>query len=353
MSNQSKQSGDYILVTGGAGYIGSHTVLELLNLGRNVVVVDDLSNSSEEALRRVEKLTQKKVTFHKFDICDAQKLSKLFETYKISSVIHFAGYKAVGESVHKPLKYYQNNLLSTLVLIKQMELHGVKNLIFSSSATVYGKPEKIPIDESAKTGSTSPYGRTKWFIEHILRDYCVANKNFNAVLLRYFNPVGAHSSGLIGEDPNGIPNNLMPYVSQVAVGKLPFVRVFGSDYNTPDGTGVRDYLHVVDLANGHVAALDKCQASSTAIGCVEYNLGTGKGYSVLEMVKSMGKAAGKEIPYKLVERRAGDVAEVIADPSKAKNELGWVAKLGLDDMCKDMWKWQSMNPNGFKSGSKL
>lgn len=334
-----------VLVTGGAGYIGSHTVLELLNENHNVIVVDNLSNSSEEALRRVEKITGKPPVFYEEDLLNKQAIDQIFEAHKIDSVIHFAGYKAVGESVEQPLKYYENNITSTLILCELMKKHGVKDIVFSSSATVYGDPHEVPITEDFPLSATNPYGRTKLFIEYILKDLHVADNSWNIALLRYFNPVGAHKSGLIGEDPNDIPNNLMPYISQVAVGKLKQLSVFGDDYPTPDGTGVRDYIHVVDLAIGHLKALEKLASNP---GLVVYNLGTGKGSSVLDMVKAFEKASGKEVPYKIAPRRPGDIAACYADPSKAENELGWTAKRGIEEMCEDTWRWQSHNPNGYK-----
>lgn len=334
-----------VLVTGGAGYIGSHTVLELLNEGHQVIVVDNLSNSSEEALKRVKDITGKQLTFYKEDLLNKNALDKIFSDHEIDSVIHFAGYKAVGESVEKPLMYYDNNITSTLYLCELMKKHGVKSIVFSSSATVYGDPHEVPITEDFPLSATNPYGRTKLFIEYILKDLHVADESWNIALLRYFNPVGAHKSGLIGEDPNDIPNNLMPFVSQVAVGKLEQLSVFGDDYPTPDGTGVRDYIHVVDLAIGHLKALEKLTSDP---GLVIYNLGTGKGTSVLEMVKAFEKASGKEVPYKITPRRPGDIAACYADPSKAEDELGWTAERGIEEMCRDAWKWQSENPNGYK-----
>lgn len=333
-----------ILVTGGAGYIGSHTVLELLEQGKEVVVVDNLSNSSQESLKRVESITGKSVSFYEIDIIDKKALNKVFESHNIESVIHFAGYKAVGESVQKPMMYYQNNLDSTLVLCEVMSAHGVKNLVFSSSATVYGDPESVPITEKSPLSATNPYGRTKLFIEYILKDLHVSDPSWNIALLRYFNPVGAHKSGLIGEDPNDIPNNLMPYVSQVAVGKLKQLSVFGDDYSTPDGTGVRDYIHVVDLALGHLKAIEKLSSNP---GLVIYNLGTGKGTSVLDMIKAFEKASGKKVDYKIAPRRSGDIATCYADPAKAESDLGWTAKRGIQEMCEDGWKWQSENSNGY------
>lgn len=333
-----------ILVTGGAGYIGSHTVLELLELGNEVIVVDNLSNSSKESLNRVESITGKSPIFYEQDLLDKVALEKVFSSHNIDSVIHFAGYKAVGESVQKPMMYYQNNLDSTLILCEVMKKFDVKNLVFSSSATVYGDPESVPITEESSLSATNPYGRTKLFIEYILKDLYTSDDSWNIALLRYFNPVGAHKSGLIGEDPNDIPNNLMPYVSQVAVGKLKQLSVFGDDYPTPDGTGVRDYIHVVDLALGHLKAIDKLRS---APGLVIYNLGTGKGTSVLDMIKAFEHASGKKVEYKIGPRRSGDIATCYADPAKAEKELGWKAERGIEEMCVDAWKWQSENPNGY------
>lgn len=334
-----------ILVTGGAGFIGSHTCVELLEAGYDVVVLDNLCNSSEKSLERVEKITGKKVTFYKADILDRDALNKVFDAEKIDAVIHFAGLKAVGESVQKPLEYYQNNISGTLVLTDVMRNHGVKNIIFSSSATVYGNPEFIPITEECPKGTcTNPYGWTKSMLEQILTDIQKADKEWNVILLRYFNPIGAHKSGLMGENPNGIPNNLMPYITQVAVGKLKELGVFGNDYDTPDGTGVRDYIHVVDLAIGHVKALKKIEENA---GLCVYNLGTGVGYSVLDIVKNFEEATGVKIPYQIKERRAGDIATCYSDATKAKEELGWVAERGIKEMCEDSWRWQSNNPNGY------
>ena len=334
-----------VLVTGGAGFIGSHTCVELLESGFDVVVCDNLSNASEEALKRVEKITGKTVKFYKTDIRDREGLDTIFEKENIDSVIHFAGLKAVGESVEKPLLYYDNNIHGTLVLCEAMKKVGCKSIVFSSSATVYGDPHTVPIKEDFPLHATNPYGRTKLMIEEILQDLCVSDPEWKVILLRYFNPIGAHESGLIGEDPKGIPNNLVPYVAQVAIGKHEFVRVFGNDYNTPDGTGVRDYIHVVDLAKGHVCALHKIEASDP--GVLIYNLGTGIGYSVLDVVKAYGKACGKELPYKILDRRPGDIATCYADPAKAKAELGWEAQFGIERMCADSWKWQSTNPEGY------
>ncbi len=337
-----------ILVSGGAGYIGSHTCVELIEAGYDIVVVDNLSNSSEESLRRVEKITGKKIPFVKADLCDVAATEALFNDYPdIDAVIHFAGLKAVGESVHKPLEYYSNNLISTLVLLNAMRAHGVKNFVFSSSATVYGDPASVPIREDFPTGgTTNPYGTTKLFLERVLMDYCAADYTLNVALLRYFNPIGAHESGLIGEDPNGIPNNLVPYIAQVAVGKLEKLHVYGDDYPTADGTGVRDYIHVVDLAKGHVAALKKLQTNCGLFVC---NLGTGNGYSVMDVLHAYEKACGKELPYVVDPRRSGDIAECFADPKKALIEMGWKAELGIEEMCASSWKWQSTNPNGYKS----
>ena len=335
-----------ILVTGGAGFIGSHTCVEMLNAGYEVIVVDNLCNASEEAIRRVEKITGKNVTFYKADIRDKEALDQIFDKESVECVIHFAGLKAVGESVAKPLEYYQNNIAGTLTLCDVMRNHNVKNIIFSSSATVYGDPAFIPITEECPKGTcTNPYGWTKSMMEQIMTDVQKANPDMNVILLRYFNPVGAHESGRIGEDPKGIPNNLMPYISQVAVGKLEKLGVFGDDYDTPDGTGVRDYIHVVDLAKGHVKAINYIFSNP---GLDVINLGTGVGYSVLDMVKAFGKACGKEIPYEIKPRRAGDIAMCYADPAKAARVLGWKAEKGLDEMCADTWRWQSQNPNGYE-----
>ena len=335
-----------ILITGGAGYIGSHTALELLNEGYDVVVFDNLSNSSQESLRRVEELTGKQVCFYEGDVQDEDALRAMFKEQKIDAVIHCAALKAVGESVQKPLEYYQNNISGTLTLLKVMREVGVKNIVFSSSATVYGSPEEMPITEACPKGQcTNPYGWTKSMMEQIMSDVQKADASWNVILLRYFNPVGAHKSGRIGEDPKGIPNNLMPYISQVAVGKLEKLGVFGNDYDTPDGTGVRDYIHVVDLAIGHVKAINYI---FTDPGLDVINLGTGQGYSVLDMVKAFSRACGKEIPYEIKPRREGDIAMCYADPSKAARVLGWKAERGLDEMCEDTWRWQSQNPNGYE-----
>ena len=335
-----------ILITGGAGYIGSHTALELLNEGYDVVVFDNLSNSSQESLRRVEELTGKQVCFYEGDVQDEKALTDMFKEQRIDAVIHCAALKAVGESVQKPLEYYQNNISGTLTLLKVMREVGVKNIVFSSSATVYGSPEEMPITEACPKGQcTNPYGWTKSMMEQIMSDVQKADPSWNVILLRYFNPVGAHKSGRIGEDPKGIPNNLMPYISQVAVGKLEKLGVFGNDYDTPDGTGVRDYIHVVDLAIGHVKAINYI---FTDPGLDVINLGTGQGYSVLDMVKAFSKACGKEIPYEIKPRREGDIAMCYADPSKAAKVLGWKAERGLDEMCEDTWRWQSQNPGGYE-----
>lgn len=335
-----------ILVTGGAGYIGSHTCVELLNAGYEVVVIDNLDNSSRESLVRVEKITGKSVKFYLGDIADRELLDQIFNENKISSCIHFAGLKAVGESVEKPLEYYQNNISGTLILVEMMRKHEVKNMIFSSSATVYGNPAEIPITENCPKGTcTNPYGWTKSMLEQIFMDLQVSDPTWNIILLRYFNPIGAHQSGLIGEDPNGIPNNLMPYVTQVAAGKLEELGVFGNDYDTPDGTGVRDYIHVVDLAKGHVKALEKMDEDC---GLEIYNLGTGNGYSVLDIVHSFEKANGIKIPYQIKPRRAGDIATCYCDPTKAEKELGWKATYTIEEMCRDAWNWQKKNPDGLK-----
>ena len=333
-----------ILVTGGAGYIGSHTVIELLNKGHAVTVVDNLSNSKEESLRRVQEIAGRKVAFHKVDLLDRAALAAVFAGTRVDAVIHFAGLKAVGESVAKPLEYYHNNITGTLILLEVMRLHGVKSLVFSSSATVYGVPKSVPLREDAPLSATNPYGQTKLMLEQILRDLAVAEPEWGIALLRYFNPVGSHASGRIGEDPNGIPNNLMPYVAQVAVGKLSKLRIYGSDYPTRDGTGVRDYIHVVDLALGHLAALDYLAQKPSLIAV---NLGTGRGYSVLEMVRAFEKASGKKVSYELTARRPGDVAECYADPALALQLLGWKAERGVNEMCTDQWRWQSQNPKGY------
>ncbi len=335
-----------ILVTGGAGFIGSHTCVELLEAGYEVVVVDNLYNASRKSMDRIEQITGKKPVFYEADILDREALNKIFEKEQIDSVIHFAGLKAVGESVAKPIEYYYNNIAGTLVLCDVMRNHNVKNIVFSSSATVYGDPAFIPITEECPKGKiTNPYGQTKGMLEQVLEDIHVSDPEWNVILLRYFNPIGAHKSGLIGEDPKGIPNNLVPYVAQVAIGKLECLGVFGDDYDTPDGTGVRDYIHVVDLAKGHVAAIKKLEEKQ---GVLIYNLGTGKGYSVLDVVHAFEKACGKKIPYAVKPRRPGDIAACYADPAKAKAELGWEAENGMEEMCADSWKWQSMNPNGYE-----
>ncbi len=335
-----------VLVTGGAGFIGSHTVVELQEAGYEVAVLDNLSNSSVKSLERVEKITGKKVPFYKADILDKEALEEIFSKEEVHAVIHFAGLKAVGESVQKPWEYYENNVAGTLSLLEVMKKHGVKNMIFSSSATVYGTPAFIPITEECPKGQcTNPYGWTKSMLEQILSDIQKADQEWNIILLRYFNPIGAHKSGTIGENPNGIPNNLMPYITQVAVGKLKELGVFGDDYDTHDGTGVRDYIHVVDLARGHVKALKKIEEKA---GLKIYNLGTGAGYSVLDMVKNFEAANDVKIPYAIKPRRAGDIATCYADPAKAREELGWVAEYGIREMCEDAWRWQKNNPNGYE-----
>ena len=334
-----------VLVTGGAGFIGSHTVVELLDAGYEVVVVDNLSNASEESLRRVKEITGKSFDFYVADVRDRAKLEEIFSAHNVDWVIHFAGLKAVGESVQKPVLYYDNNLISTLVLLETMEKFGVRNFVFSSSATVYGEPERLPLDEDCRLMTTNPYGTTKLMQEQMLKDLYRADNRWNIALLRYFNPVGAHPSGRIGEDPKGIPNNLMPYVAQVASGKLQKIGVFGNDYPTPDGTGVRDYIHVVDLARGHVAAIAKLREPGVHI----YNLGTGNGYSVLDMIHAFEKACGKKLPYEIKPRRAGDVPACYASSKKAEEELGWKAQYDLEDMCRDQWNWQKNNPNGYEN----
>ena len=333
-----------ILVTGGAGYIGSHTCIEMLNSGYDVIVIDNLDNSSEESLNRVEKITGKKVKFYEEDVRNKEALRKIFSENNIEAVIHFAGLKAVGESVREPIMYYDNNLISTLVLLEVMNEFGVKKIVFSSSATVYGVATEMPLVEGMPLGAINPYGRTKYFIEEMLRDLYVADKDWCIALLRYFNPIGAHKSGLIGEDPKGIPNNLMPYISQVAVGKLEKLHVFGDDYKTVDGTGVRDYIHVVDLANGHVKAIDWALENK---GCEAFNLGTGNGTSVLQLRDAFVKASGIDVPYVIDPRRPGDPDEVYANAEKAKTVLGWTAKYGIEEMCEDTWRWQSNNPTGY------
>src|SRR3990172_5531865 len=334
-----------VLVTGGAGYIGSHTCVELLNAGYQVVVVDNLSNSKFESLLRVQEITGKNLEFYQVDLLDREGLEAVFAGTAVEAVVHFAGLKAVGESVAQPLRYYHNNVTGTLVLCALMAKYGVKDLVFSSSSTIYGEPRKVPITEDFPLAATNPYGRSKLMIEEILRDLHAADPAWNVCLLRYFNPVGAHPSGRIGEDPDGIPNNLLPYIAQVAVGRLAELKVFGDDYPTPDGTGVRDYLHVVDLAAGHIKAL---QALKKNPGVTAYNLGTGRGFSVLEMVTAFERLCGKPIPYRVVERRPGDVAITYADPSLAHAQLGWSAERGIEEMCADAWRWQSANPNGYE-----
>ena len=334
-----------ILVTGGAGFIASHTNVELLNAGYDVVVVDNLVNSSRESVARVEELTGKKISFYEEDLLNEKAIDAIFEKENIDSVIHFAALKAVGESCQIPLRYFDNNLTGTLNLLKVMEKHGVKSIVFSSSATVYGKPESVPIREDFPLSVSNPYGRTKLIIEDMLRDIYKSDNEWDIALLRYFNPIGAHESGMIGENPHGIPNNLLPYVAKVAAGQLECVNVFGDDYDTPDGTGGRDYIHVVDLATGHIKALEKLV---THPGLVTYNLGTGVGYSVLDIIKNFEKACGKEIPYKITPRRPGDIDMCYADPAKAKEELGWEATRSIDKMCEDAWRWQTKNPNGYE-----
>lgn len=341
MASDSRQA---VLVTGGAGYIGSHTVIELQNAGHQVVVLDNLSNSSAEALKRVERITGQAVPLINGDIRDASLLADLLKQHRFDATIHFAGLKAVGESVAKPLEYYDNNVTGTQILLAALQRAGVKNFVFSSSATVYGDPESVPLRESARTGATNPYGRSKWFIEFMLGDLVISDPQWSIGVLRYFNPVGAHDSGLIGEDPRDIPNNLMPFVAQVAVGRRPSLTVFGNDYPTPDGTGVRDYIHVVDLAKGHLAALAQGRRQK---GVFTVNLGTGNGYSVLDMIKAFEKASGKPIPYRISERRPGDIAACYADPAYAQQLLGWAAEKGIEQMCADSWRWQSGNPKGY------
>lgn len=335
-----------VLVTGGAGYIGSHTVVELLNANYEVIIVDNYSNSKPEVLNRIKTITGKDFTFYEADLLDKEALEEIFEKETIDSVIHFAGYKAVGESVAKPVEYYHNNITGTLILLEVMKKYGVKNIVFSSSATVYGMNNPSPLTEDLPTSATNPYGYTKVMIEQILRDVHVSDEEWNIALLRYFNPIGAHESGLIGEDPSGIPNNLMPYITQVAVGKLPELSIFGNDYDTEDGTGVRDYIHVVDLALGHLKALE---SFSEYKGVGTYNLGTGIGYSVLDLVKNFQRANDIVIPHKIVDRRPGDVATCYSDATKAKEILGWTAEKDLKDMCRDSWKWQSENPKGYEN----
>jgi UDP-glucose 4-epimerase len=333
-----------ILVTGGAGYIGSHTCVELLQAGHQVAVVDNLSNSREEALRRVERIAGRTLTFYKADVREREALRGVFRAHAIDAVIHFAGLKAVGESVAQPLRYYDNNVFGSIALLEVMAEFGVTRIAFSSSATVYGDPQSVPITEAAPTGATNPYGRSKLMVEDMLRDLAVSAPHWRIALLRYFNPVGAHASGTIGEDPDGIPNNLLPFVAQVAVGRLPQLQVFGNDYPTPDGTGVRDYIHVVDLARGHLAALEWLAKNT---GILTVNLGTGRGYSVLEMVQAFARASGREIPYRVGPRRPGDIAACWADPSLAQELLGWRAELGIEAMCQDSWRWQERNPHGY------
>ena len=328
-----------VLVTGGAGFIGSHTAVELLNAGKEIVILDNFSNSKPQSLEAIKKITGKDFKFYEMDYLDREKLEKVFEENKIDSVLNFAGYKAVGESIEKPIEYYTNNISGALVLLDTMRKYGVKKFVFSSSATVYGEPEKIPLTEDCKTGgTTNPYGTSKLFIEQILKDIYKSDNSWDIAILRYFNPVGAHESGLIGEEPQGIPNNLMPYVARVAAGKLKELSVFGNDYDTPDGTGVRDYIHVVDLAKGHIKALEKLEKEGK--GLFIYNLGTGKGYSVLDMVKAFEKSTGKKVAYKIAPRRAGDIATCYSDPTKAKEELGWEATKTLDEMCEDSWNFR-------------
>jgi len=332
-----------VLITGGTGYIGSHTVVEFLNKNYDVVIMDNLSNSKKEALNRLEKITGKKPKFYETDLLDKEGMKKIFQENKIDSVIHFAGLKAVGESVEKPLLYYKNNITGTVNLLEVMKEQDVKKIVFSSSATVYGYSTDVPFNENTPLSATNPYGRTKLMIEEILRDIYVSDNSWGIALLRYFNPIGAHESGLIGEDPNGKPNNLMPYITQVAIGKRDKLSVFGDDYNTPDGTGVRDYIHVVDLAKGHLKALEKIMKENIAEA---YNLGTGKGYSVLDLVKTFQKVNKVEIPYEITDRRPGDIATCYADPEKAKKELNWKAEKGIEEMCRDSWNWQKNNPKG-------
>lgn len=339
-----------VLVSGGMGYIGSHTTVELLNAGYDVVIADDLSNSKEVVKDRIKEITGKDVKFYNVNLTDVNETEKVFEENNIDSVIHFAAFKAVGESVEKPLEYYYNNLTSALVVLRAMKEYGCRNFVFSSSATVYGDAKIVPITEDSPLSTTNPYGSTKLMIEDMLRDIAKAEPQLNIAILRYFNPVGAHKSGLIGEDPNGIPNNLMPYITKVAIGELKELRVFGNDYPTHDGTGVRDYIHVVDLAVGHVKALEKL---ATNPGLVTYNLGTGNGYSVLDVVKAFSEASGREIPYEIAPRRAGDIATCYADPKKANEELGWKAERGIKEMCEDSWRWQSNNPNGYEEEKEV
>jgi len=334
-----------VLVTGGAGYIGSHTCIELLNAGYDVVILDNLYNSHSESVERIAKITGKKPVFYIVDLLNRSDMEIIFKNNNIDNVIHFAGYKAVGESVQKPLMYYNNNITGTVNLLETMQKYNVKNIVFSSSATVYGNPHTVPITESFPISATNPYGRTKLMIEQILNDLYISDNTWNIAVLRYFNPVGAHKSGLIGEDPNDIPNNLVPFISQVAIGKLPELKVFGNDYPTKDGTGIRDYIHVVDLALGHIKALEKIKEQP---GIFTVNLGTGQGYSVLDMIGAFEKACGRKIPYTFTQRRPGDIAKCYADPSHAETILGWKALKDVDEMCEDTWRWQSMNPNGYK-----
>lgn len=335
-----------VLVTGGAGYIGSHTVVELQQSGYDVVIIDNFSNASPKSLQRVEQITGRKVTVYNGDVRDHKLLCEIFKSHNVEWVIHFAGLKAVGESCEKPLEYYDNNIGGTLALLEEMKAHGCKKIVFSSSATVYGEPERLPLDELCKIGgTTNPYGTSKYFQELILNDVYKADNDWTVALLRYFNPVGAHESGLIGEDPEGIPNNLTPYIAKVAIGELKEIGVFGNDYDTPDGTGVRDYIHVVDLAKGHLAAIEKLTKS----GVYTYNLGTGIGYSVLDVIHAFEKACGHKLPYSIKPRRAGDIASSYTSPDKAKRELGWEAKLGIDEMCASLWNWQTKNPKGYRS----
>lgn len=333
-----------VLITGGAGFIGSHTCVELLQAGEDIVVVDNFVNSKPAAVEAVKTITGKEFPFYEVDLLDEARLEKVFQENDIDCVIHFAGLKAVGESVQQPLRYYHNNLTGSLILCRVMERHGCKRIVFSSSATVYGNPHTVPITEDFPLSTTNPYGSTKLMLERIFGDLCVPDKEWSVTLLRYFNPIGAHESGLIGEDPNGIPNNLVPYIAQVAVGKLEKLHVFGGDYPTPDGTGVRDYIHVVDLARGHVSALKKLEERCGLFVC---NLGTGKGYSVLEVLRAYEKACGKTLPYVVDPRRPGDIAECYADPERAEREMGWKARYGIEEMCASSWKWQSMNPDGY------
>lgn len=338
-----------ILVTGGVGYIGSHTSIELLKAGYEIIIIDNLSNSKYEALNRIRHISKRDFLFYQLDLLDKEKLHLVFSKNDIEAVIHFAGFKAVGESVSKPLSYYQNNITGTLNLCEIMEQFKVYNFVFSSSATVYGNNELVPLNEELPLSATNPYGRTKLMVEEILRDISNSNENWSIAILRYFNPIGAHPSGLIGEDPNGIPNNLVPYITQVAAGKLTELKVFGNDYNTVDGTGVRDYIHVVDLAKGHLKALKKVIKTT---GIRPYNLGTGQGYSVLEIIRTFERVTGRKIPYEIIERRSGDIGTSFADPSRAARELNWVATKGLEEMCVDSWRWQKSNPNGFGKATR-